>query len=116
MPAEVLTNTTKPQAEKVKESPFWVSVTRKSKFRRLHVRNGCGVFSWKVGMTESCWSVQEARADAVCKDCAKQMEGATSAAADLESASGSSSSSESETTEVVTATADGQGVGLETAD
>jgi hypothetical protein len=99
-PTEALINTPAKLIETAKESPFWVSITKKTRFRRLHVRHGCGVISWQVGLTEPCWSIKEARADAICKDCAKQIGGAATSSAEPSSTSGSSSSSESEHAEV----------------
>ncbi|CAE8582171.1 unnamed protein product [Polarella glacialis] len=91
---EALVNAATRTIDPAKESPFWVSITKRTRFRRLHVRHGCGVISWQVGLTESCWSVKEAKADAICKDCAKQIGGAATSSTGSSSTSGSSSSSE----------------------
>ncbi|CAE8598394.1 unnamed protein product [Polarella glacialis] len=91
---EALVNTATRTIDPAKESPFWVSIAKRTRFRRLHVRHGCGVISWQVGLTESCWSVKEAKADAICKDCAKQIGGAATSSTGSSSTSGSSSSSE----------------------
>ena len=51
-------------------SPFWVSLSRKSQFRRLHKRlGGCGQLQWTVASTEDVFEVTPGCADAYCKLC-----------------------------------------------
>ena len=76
-------------------APYWVSISRKSGFRRLHRLNGCGVNPLNVHSSEDVWNLSPDVADKKClicfrddRDVAKETE--------VESTSGSSSSSSSE--------------------
>ena len=53
--------------------PYWVSVSRRSQFRRLHAKDKCGVLPWTVFRAEGFQSVDEAHADAWCKICWKKI-------------------------------------------
>jgi hypothetical protein len=55
------------------KSPYWISISSKSGFRRLHLRNGCGVLWFRCRSIEHVWSLKDVKADAVCKDCSKKM-------------------------------------------
>ena len=55
-------------------SPYWISVSKKSGFRRMHLRDGCGVLWFRCKTVEHIWNLKEAKADAVCKDCARKMD------------------------------------------
>jgi len=70
------------------KSPYWISVSARSGFRRLHLRDGCGVLWFRCRVVEHVWTLKDVKADAVCKDCAKKMGTPTSDS----SSSGSSSS------------------------
>ena len=78
-------------------APYWVSVSRKTGFRRLHRWDGCGVKPANVHSSEEVWEVKPGIADKKClvcfrdgKDIVREDE------ADSTSGSSSSSSSESE--------------------
>jgi len=84
------------QAQDVSECPYWVSVSRKSKFRRLHAKDKCGIMPWNVHCAEGFSSVEEAGADAWCQTCWKKVSHDDAAASRELSSSGSSSSAEVE--------------------
>ena len=78
-------------------APYWVSISRKTGFRRLHRCDGCGVKPANVYSSEEIWEVKPGIADKKClvcfrdgKDIVREDE------ADSTSGSSSSSSSESE--------------------
>ena len=71
------------------ESPFWISISVKTGFRRLHVRHGCGVQPWTCRRTEDVWTLKEVNAHATCKDCVRRKPDEFE---DEQSTSGSSSS------------------------
>ena len=78
-------------------APYWVSISRKTGFRRLHRWDGCGVKPANVHSSEEVWEVKPGIADKKClvcfrdgKDIVREDE------ADSTSGSSSSSSSESE--------------------
>ena len=71
---------------------FFVSVSRRAGFRRLHRVNGCGIKPWACQKVEWIKEVREGCADAVCKVC-KVSVGKQTDAVDS-SSSGSSSSTE----------------------
>ena len=53
-----------------KDSPFWVSISRKSQFRRLHKRlGGCGQLQWAVTSSEDVQVISPGCADAYCRSC-----------------------------------------------
>ena len=68
------------------EAPFWVSVSRRTGFRRLHRRQGCGVSPHQVYDARDLWQIEAGVADAKCKKCFCK-------GAETDSSSGSSSSS-----------------------
>ena len=49
--------------------PYFVSITRRTGFRRLHKTSGCGVIPERCYKVEWVWEVNEKTADAVCKVC-----------------------------------------------
>ena len=71
---------------------FFVSVSRRAGFRRLHRVNGCGIKPWACQKVEWIKEVREGCADAVCKVC-KVSVGKQTDVVDS-SSSGSSSSTE----------------------
>ena len=78
-------------------APYWVSISRKTGFCRLHRCDGCGVKPANVYSSEEIWEVKPGIADKKClvcfrdgKDIVREDE------ADSTSGSSSSSSSESE--------------------
>jgi hypothetical protein len=73
------------------QSPFWISVHKKTGFRRLHYRDKCGTPEWRCWETHDLWSFDSNSADAVCKDCARA---SRSSGEETSSTSGSSSTSE----------------------
>jgi hypothetical protein len=73
------------------QSPFWISVHKKTGFRRLHYRDKCGTPEWRCWETHELWSFGSNSADAVCKDCARANR---SSLEENSSTSGSSSTSE----------------------
>lgn len=81
------------------EFPYWVSISRKSLFRRLHAKDKCGVLPWNVFSAEGFMSVSEANADAWCKSCWKKIAQGEAEASREASSSGSSSSTEIESPE-----------------
>ncbi|CAE7417306.1 unnamed protein product [Symbiodinium sp. CCMP2592] len=70
-----------------KESPFWVSISRHSGHRRLHIRNGCWVTPSSCHRFAEVWEAGPNVADSFCKLCYKEK-------ADPSSSSGESSSTE----------------------
>ena len=74
---------------------FWVSVSRKTGFRRLHKVGGCGVRPEAVHKAEDIWEVAPSTADKRCLLCFGKVDG-KSEEPQSESTSGSSSSSRSE--------------------
>jgi hypothetical protein len=79
--------------ERPAESKYWISISRKTGFRRLHLRHACGVMPFNCFQTEDVWTLKEVKADAFCKPCAKQLE-RTQVESSSSSSSGSSSSEE----------------------
>jgi len=79
------------------ESPFWVSITGRTKFRRLHKRNSihCGIMPWNCREVIDIWELNDTVADAVCKACQKSMKEPSDEAGEEASSSSGSSSSES---------------------
>ena len=51
---------------------YWVSISRKTGFRRLHKRGGCGIMIWNVASYEEFGEVHKASADAWCKICFRE--------------------------------------------
>ena len=49
--------------------PYFVSITRRTGFRRLHKTSGCGVIPERCYKVEWVWEVNVKTADAVCKVC-----------------------------------------------
>ncbi|CAE7269755.1 unnamed protein product [Symbiodinium sp. CCMP2592] len=70
-----------------KESPFWVSISRHSGHRRLHIRNGCWVTPSSCHRFAEVWEAGPNVADSFCKLCYKEK-------VDPSSSSGESSSTE----------------------
>ena len=71
---------------------FFVSVSRRAGFRRLHRVNGCGIKPWACQKVEWIKEVREGCADAVCKICKVTLGKETEI--EGQSSSGSSSSTE----------------------
>ncbi|CAE8593862.1 unnamed protein product [Polarella glacialis] len=101
-------------AEELKSSagpaPCWVSVAKRSGFRRLHKWAGCGVNPWQV-YTIDVWKPTAASADAVCKVCARFILVGALPEGTGSSSSGSSSS-EDEPSEPPAKGAEAQVVGI----
>ncbi|CAE7272830.1 unnamed protein product [Symbiodinium sp. CCMP2592] len=76
--------------------PYWVSISRRSQFRRLHAKDKCGIMPWSVFRAEGFRSVDSANADAWCKTCWKKVSCEEASASQEVSSSGSSSSTELE--------------------
>ena len=74
---------------------FWVSVSRKTGFRRLHKVGGCGVRPESVHKAEDVWEVSSSSADKRCLLCFGRVDGKPEEP-QSESTSGSSTSSQSE--------------------
>eukprot|EP00435_Cladocopium_sp_Y103_P022296 s3783_g5.t1 len=55
-----------------KEMKFWVSISRRTGFRRLHKMHGCGVMHWTVAAYEEVEEPGRVKADAWCKICFRQ--------------------------------------------
>jgi hypothetical protein len=72
------------------ESKYWVSISFKTGFRRLHLRHACGIVQNNCNQSEDIWNLKNVKADAICKPCSKYMD--TSLVEDESSSSGSSSS------------------------
>ena len=70
------------------ESPFWVSISRHSGHRRLHIRGGCWVTPSSCHRFSEVWQVDESVADSFCKLCYRDQR------QDSSSSSGESSSTE----------------------
>jgi len=83
-PALPLSNLSKAEGE----SPFWVSISRHSGHRRLHIRNGCWVTPGSCHRFAEVWDVDASVADSFCKLCYRVKD------------PGSSSSGESSSTEL----------------
>ena len=82
--------------EKGKKEPkrYWVSISRRTGFRRLHKRGGCGIMIWNVASYEEFSEVHKASADAWCKVCFR--EELNEKKEDESSTSGSSTSTDEE--------------------
>ena len=78
------------------EYPYWVSISRKSQFRRLHAKDKCGVLPWNVFSADGFTNVSDANADAWCKSCWKKIAQGEAEASREASSSASSSSTEIE--------------------
>ena len=61
------------EASSSRDSPYWVSISRKTGSRRLHARHQCGFFPWNVGAIENVWHLKSEVADAWCKVCARKL-------------------------------------------
>ena len=79
-------------SSKCADGGFWVSVSRKTGFRRLHKMYGCGVMHWNVFKAEFFHNPKEAAADAWCKICRKSITKKEAESESETSTSGSSSS------------------------
>eukprot|EP00435_Cladocopium_sp_Y103_P020573 s4599_g5.t1 len=77
-----------------KEMKFWVSISRRTGFRRLHKLHGCGVMHWTVAAYEAIDEPKKVSADAWCKVCFRQELTQRGQDDDDSSSSGSSSSTE----------------------
>ena len=92
-------------------SLYWVSISRKTGFRRLHHRHGCGTMEWHCHGVEQIQELNDQVADAVCKQCQRYKDrkavgtkessaasssslGPSNVMSDTTSSSGESSSSE----------------------
>ena len=84
------------ESAKDDELPYWVSVSRRKGFRRLHARNKCGVIPWTVHQMEWHRYASDARADAWCQTCWRKVQAADIREREASSTSGTSSSTESE--------------------
>ena len=73
-------------------APYWVSISRKTGFRRLHKMGGCGISPDSVFRSELVATVNKDTADKKCRLCWKQ----AAEKADSDSTSGTSSSTETE--------------------
>ena len=76
------------------EAPYFVSISRRTGFRRLHKTNCCGVMPWQCHLIEWVKNVSDSTADAYCKVCLKKCSPETRE--DSSRTSGSSSSTENE--------------------
>ena len=76
------------------QAPFFVTISRRSGFRRLHRRGYCGVFHGTCQQVEFLRRVDSAAADAFCKICLKK--GGLRETSNLESSTSGSSSSTSD--------------------
>lgn len=74
------------------EAPYFVSISRRTGFRRLHKTYCCGVMPWQCHLIEWIKEVKESTADAYCKACQKDCR--WDVKEDSSSSSGSSSSTE----------------------
>ena len=82
--------------DNTQDAPYWVSVSRKSGFRRLHRVGGCSVRPETVHRAEPVHSIHAHTADKKCQVCWKK----EAAGEDSSSSSGSSSSSSEESGEL----------------
>ncbi len=87
-------STQEAERDSSKEAPYWVSISKRAGFRRLHAKVGCGVLRSNCASSADVWTVTEDCAHALCKDCAKLRAGDSKARAADSSSTGSSSSSE----------------------
>ena len=79
--------------------PYFVSITRRTGFRRLHKTSGCGVIPERCHKVEWIWEVEEKTADAVCKVCLARSGKQKPKSDSSSSSSGSSSSTDEEVEE-----------------
>ena len=80
------------EEEKEESAPYWVSISRKTGFRRLHKMGGCGIAPDSVFRSELVTVVNKNTADKKCKLCWRQ----SAEVVDSDSSSGSSSSTETD--------------------
>ena len=58
--------------DKIKEYPFWISISRRTGFRRLHKKSSaCGIQYWTVASYEEVEHMPKEGVDAWCKLCFK---------------------------------------------
>ncbi len=90
-------DTTVPTGIKVTESPYWITVHRRSGFRRLHKRGvlSCHVQPWSCREVREVWELSPEVADAICKVCAKEIQKTQAGEEEASSSSSGSSSSAS---------------------
>ena len=74
-------------------APFWVSVSRKKKIRRIHKAGGCSV-RWDCVWWEDALTMEAAKANAICRKCWPLRTEESVQDAEAEATSSSSSGSE----------------------
>ena len=98
--AEEMISASPVSVPEVELAPYWVSISKRSKFRRLHIRNGCGILPFKCFKSEEVWKVTEEVAHGSCQTCVrsflKKRGVPLTGNAEGSSSSGSSSSSDSD--------------------
>ena len=67
------------------ESPFWVSISRHSGHRRLHIRNGCWVTPGSCHRFAEVWEADATVADSFCKLCYKGKDASSSSSGESSS-------------------------------
>ena len=92
-----------PQAVAVGDSPrYYITISRRNGFRRLHMSGACPVQAWKCQEMEEVQDIKQAAFDAVCLNCKRKIqaqEGAEEADEDSDSV-GDSSSTDSDIPEM----------------
>ena len=81
----------------VDDGRYFIAISRRTKFRRLHMIDGCHVHHEKCQQVEFVRTVDASQVDAICQDCKKKMGGPSEKSpAEDSSSSGSSSSTDDE--------------------
>ena len=75
--------------------PYFVTISRRTGFRRLHQKGLCGIWPWQCQHVEYLKSIHSASAHAVCKRCI-QRSGLATSSEQSDTSSGSSSSTDSD--------------------
>ena len=86
------------ETEGRESAPYWISISRKTGFRRLHRLDGCGVKPLSVHSSEEVWELKPGIADKKCLVCFRDDRNVVREET-ADSTSGSSSSSSSEESE-----------------
>ena len=79
----------------MQEAPYWVSVSVRTGFKRLHKMYGCGTHPWNCSKVIEVHQLKADTADAICKDCLRKFPSLGNQTEEDSSTSGSSSSEES---------------------
>mmetsp|Transcript_70191 Transcript_70191/g.164333 ORF Transcript_70191/g.164333 Transcript_70191/m.164333 type:complete len:88 (+) Transcript_70191:1642-1905(+) len=75
------------------EAPYFITISRRAGFKRLHRRNGCPVSMAQVYDTRDVWKLEAEVADARCLKCFKAASQSFASSSDSSSSTSSGDSS-----------------------